>query len=158
MDSITVDEERLVRGTVEKFWEAIPFVWGHIRAHIREEAAQSAGITVEQFQILRRIHAGVDLVSKLAEARQISRAGASRVVDGLAQRGLVERRQNPDDRREIYLSLSAEGEALMNRVYDQTRDWMAQYLSALDLDALANLNRALSDLKFAFEQASGQEG
>lgn len=144
--------EQAARRAVDKFWEAIPFVWGHIRMHIRQEADELYGITVEQFQILRRINAGHDTVSKLAETRQISRAAASRVVDVLVNKGQVARAHNPADRREIYLSLTEEGARLMHSLYGETRSWMVSHLEGLDEDALDNISGALDLLQRAFEK------
>jgi DNA-binding MarR family transcriptional regulator len=69
-------------------------------------------------------------VKELAEAMSISLPSASRTVDALLQRGLVERREDTDDRRIKRVGATAAARALIDRV-DTARlhgleDWAAQ--------------------------------
>ena len=138
--------------TVEKFWEFFPPVWHTVRAHIRHEATENFNITVSQFHILRRIRQGVDSVSKLAEAKHTSRPAVSRVVDVLVNKGLVARTQNPADRRNVQLSLTEEGADLMENLFSNTRDWMAEKLNVLSEDELAAIMTAGDALQQAFSE------
>jgi len=52
--------------------------------------------------------------SALATELALSPSAASRMVDGLVQRGLFERRESPDDRRVRTLSLSDRGRELLD--------------------------------------------
>lgn len=65
------------------------------------------------------------------------------LVDGLEQRGLVERRRNPDDRRLYAVSLTAAGEALMTEVGRIASEHEDALLDALDADERAQLTRLL---------------
>jgi len=139
-----------VHEAIEKFWEFFPPVWHTVRAHIHHEAAENFGITVGQFHILRRIRNGLDSVSKLADDRQTTRSAMSRAVDVLVNRGLVTRTQNPDDRRHIHLSLTAEGQALMDGLFSNTRQWMAEKMADLSEEEFEAILIAGDALKRAF--------
>lgn len=52
----------------------------------------------------------------LAEELALSPSAASRLVDGLVQRGLLSRRELPDDRRARVLALSPRGVALLDEI------------------------------------------
>ncbi|MBC3192096.1 winged helix-turn-helix transcriptional regulator [Pseudonocardia sp. C8] len=54
------------------------------------------------------------------------------LVDGLADRGLLERRRNPDDRRLHALHLTAAGEEMLGRVAAAGRAHEDELLAALD--------------------------
>jgi DNA-binding MarR family transcriptional regulator len=54
--------------------------------------------------------------SALATALGRSPSTASRLIDGLVQRGLVERRETPEDRRARVLRLSPRGLALLDEI------------------------------------------
>jgi DNA-binding MarR family transcriptional regulator len=54
--------------------------------------------------------------SALAEELALSPSAASRLVDGLVQRGLLLRRELPDDRRARVLALSPRGVALLDEI------------------------------------------
>jgi len=59
-------------------------------------------------------------VGELAEVLGRSPSATSRLVDGLAKRRLVERRQEPDDRRQRILALTQRGKAIV-RAVDRAR-------------------------------------
>lgn len=61
------------------------------------------------------------------------------LVDGLEQRGLVERRRNPDDRRLYALSLTPAGEALTAELGRVAREHEDAVLAALGADERARL-------------------
>lgn len=137
---------------IDKFWEFLPPVWHTVKAHIRHEAAQNFGITVGHFHILRRIRHGTDSVSKLADDGHTSRPAISRSVDVLVNKGLVIRTQNPTDRRNVQLSLTDEGQSLMEVLSDNTRQWMAEKLAVLSEDELEAILVAGDALKRAFTE------
>ncbi len=59
-------------------------------------------------------------VGELAEALGRSPSATSRLVDGLAKRRLVERREEPEDRRQRSLTLTQRGQAIL-RAVDRAR-------------------------------------
>jgi DNA-binding MarR family transcriptional regulator len=59
-------------------------------------------------------------VGELAEVLGRSPSATSRLVDGLARRRLVERREEPDDRRQRLVALTQRGKALL-RAVDRAR-------------------------------------
>ena len=67
-------------------------------------------------------------VGELAESISRSPSATSRLVDGLARRRLVERHQEPEDRRQRTLRLTQRGRAVL-RVVDRGR--ADQFLSAV---------------------------
>jgi DNA-binding MarR family transcriptional regulator len=116
---------------VEKFWESVPPAWHRTRAVIRGAAATKAHLTVEQFQVLRRIRKGSTSVSKLAEVSQTSRSAVSKAVDTLVTLGLVFRSQNEEDRRNIPLALTLEGERLLSLIYQDAEAWLTDRFARL---------------------------
>ncbi len=71
---------------------------------------------------------GTTTVSDLAEALGRSPSATSRLVDGLVRRRLVERREEPDDRRQRTVWLTLRGQALL-RMVDRAR--ADQFLTAV---------------------------
>ena len=145
-----------IQRAIEKFWEFFPPVWHIVRAHIRHEATENFDITVGQFHILRRIRHGIDSVSKLADDRRTSRPAISRGVDTLVNKGLVTRTPNPADRRQVRLSLTVEGQSLMEVLSSNTRQWMAEELTVLSEDELDAILIAGDALKRAFMEETDE--
>ena len=63
--------------------------------------------------VLRTLSAGPTTISGLAERLEITKQGASQIVDDMERRGYVERRPDPTDARARLLQLTARGEAAL---------------------------------------------
>ena len=146
MDELTRSSEKL-RQAVDVFWETFPPFWRMIHAHIREVAVEQFSITVEQFHILRHIRRGRDSVSALAEAKDISRPAISQAVDLLVTKGLIVRSIDPQDRRHVKLDLTADGNALMDAIFGDTRQWMMEKFAPLSADEIQALTCSMESLK-----------
>jgi DNA-binding MarR family transcriptional regulator len=85
-----------------------------------EEAAQSAGLTPQQHQALLTIKGfpGRDSVTvgELAEWLQIKHHSAVGLVNRLVAQDLVERKAATEDRRQVYISLTERGTALLSEL------------------------------------------
>jgi DNA-binding MarR family transcriptional regulator len=137
----------LVQQTVDDFWDAFPTYWHSVRAYIRQAVEETGEISVEQFHILRHIRQGRTSASQLAEVKRISRPAISQAVQALAEKGLVARSQDRDDRRRVSLSLTPAGEQLLNIVFDRTNCWMKSNFSELGKQELITIRLALASLK-----------
>ena len=149
MDKSTHSTDKL-RQVVDGFWETFPPLWRKIQIHIRKVAVEQYDITVEQFHILRHIRRGLDSVSALAEAKNISRPAISQSVDLLVTRGLIVRSIDPQDRRHVKLDLTAEGNALMDAIFGDTRQWMMKNLKPLGAREIKALTCSMESLKESF--------
>ncbi len=135
---------------IDAFWESIPSVWRGTRTKIRAVAAERFGLTVEQFQALRRIRKGHDSVSALAEEGRLSRSQASRAVEALVRRGLVTRLADARDRRQVRLSLTPSGEQTLAGIYAEAEAWLAKRFRSLAPDQAHQIAQALLLLRQAF--------
>jgi DNA-binding MarR family transcriptional regulator len=143
-------KEILLQQTIDRFWETVPPVWSRIRSNLRSTASEHYGITVEQFHILRHIHRGINSVSQLAVERSLSRPAISQVVDALAHKGLLTRKQNDADRRYVQLTLTESGSALLTAIFDSNHRWMLSKLEALSQAELEASLQAMQTLKNTF--------
>ncbi|MEZ0396670.1 MAG: MarR family transcriptional regulator [Anaerolineales bacterium] len=151
MNALDSSAEAL-RQAVEVFWDVFPPLWQRIRAHIHQTARERFGVSVEQFHILRHIRRGQGSVSELARVKNISRAAVSQAVDALVARGLVSRATDPRDRRHIHLALTESGQALLEAIFDETRQWMMRLLAPLAAEEVATLTQAMALLRKVEEQ------
>ena len=147
MSNPVITTDVLLQQTIDRFWETIPPLWSHIRAHIRTVATEDFDISVEQFHILRFIRRGNCSVSELADVRNISRPAVSQGVDALVHKELVTRTQSKEDRRYVELELTPEGNALLDSVFQNTREWMKSGLESFSQDELELAIRGMEILK-----------
>lgn len=146
MDESSRSSDKL-KQAVEVFWETFPPFWRIILAHIRQVSVEQFDITVEQFHILRHIRKGRNSVSALAEAKNISRPAISHSVDLLVTRGLIVRSTDPLDRRHVKLDLTAKGNALLDAIFGDTRQWMMKMLAPLSSGEIEALTGSMESLR-----------
>ena len=142
--------EQLIPAAIEVFWSTIPPVWNRVKGNVRTIALENFDISVEQFHILRHIRRGLTSVSELAEVKQISRSAISQAVDILVERGLICRRQNALDRRNIPLELTESGNSLLDTIWEKNRAWMKNRMATLDERDLETLTSAMEILNNTF--------
>jgi DNA-binding MarR family transcriptional regulator len=145
-------KQEQINTAIDKFWETIPPAWHATRATIRKVAAVNFHLTVEQFQVLRRIRKGIDSVSALAEANRTSRSSVSKAVEALVNKSLISRRTDARDRRHVHLSLSGEGERVLSAIYAETEAWLAARFARLTLEELELALQAMDSLQKAFTE------
>ncbi|MFN8412025.1 MAG: MarR family transcriptional regulator [Anaerolineales bacterium] len=143
--------ENLREQTIDRFWETVPPLWGKIRNHLRATATGNFDISVEQFHILRHVRRGIDSVSELAAAKNISRPAISQGVEILVKKGFLTRIQSTEDRRYVKLALTPSGNNLLDTVFKETRGWMKERMSDLTTEELNNIMKAMESLKKMLE-------
>jgi DNA-binding MarR family transcriptional regulator len=73
------------------------------------------GLSLAQYHLLEPLSGGPRTNRELAEQAGISAPTATRMVDGLLQRRLVTRIEDPIDRRAVVISLTEDGRAALTR-------------------------------------------
>lgn len=137
---------------IDRFWETIPSIWRIVRGHVRAVAVQNFEISVEQFHILRHIRKGTVCASDLARTLGLSRPAISQAVETLVSKGLLTRTPQVGDRRFIRLELTAKGTTMLDAIFGQTRQWMAEKMASLTAPELQTLMRAMDILYATFAE------
>ena len=79
---------------------------------------------------------------ELAEHEKVQPPSMTRVIAVLEERNLVQRTAHPTDRRQVVLTVTADGRALVNRVRRRREAWLAQRLQELTPEERAILRAA----------------
>src|SRR5215210_4905747 len=113
---------------------------------LRRES-HALGVTGGQVSLLFQIskHRGIG-VRELAVLERMSPASMSGYVDRLERAGLVQRTQDPNDRRRHGLSVTEEGERVLRSVRSRRTAWLAARLEHLSPDELAAVDAAVEPL------------
>jgi MarR family 2-MHQ and catechol resistance regulon transcriptional repressor len=103
-------------------------------------------LTPTEFGILEALyHKGPLLLGDLQKKILLSSGGVTYTVDRLAEKGLVERKDCPSDRRARYAALTAKGTALIRDVFPKHADQIETLMSGLTAreqdDAIALLRK-----------------
>lgn len=100
-----------------------------------EVALGTVDLTLPQFRVLGILAEGSSAASGLADRLAVRRPSITALIDGLVARGLVDRRQQEDDRRKVALRLTKEGVRILNeadRAVDEYIASIAGHLPAKD--------------------------
>jgi DNA-binding MarR family transcriptional regulator len=94
-------------------WRAIAASHAAASAALEHELGKRHGLGVSEFEVLDRLaeRASRDFrAQELADAVHLSQSALSRLIDRLVKNGLVERCLCGEDRRGIYVTLTAAGQ------------------------------------------------
>jgi DNA-binding MarR family transcriptional regulator len=141
-----LERERAALG----LWAELTSATGSVRTRLADLLDAELGILPEEAELLVTLSEASDERLRMADVSstlRLSKSGVTRLVDRLAERGLVVRAACPKDRRVIYAGLTAQGRqtaavaasALAAGVAQQ----LAGRLTAADLDSLTASLRSL---------------
>jgi DNA-binding MarR family transcriptional regulator len=88
--------------------------------HFSEQAARNAGIEPQQHQMLLAVKGLAKeikpTIRTLAERMQLQHHSTVELIDRLVARGLLVRLRGIDDRRQVLIKLTSEGEAILEQL------------------------------------------
>ncbi len=115
-----------------------------------------SGLTYVQFSVLMRLHHGGHCgVSEIGEQFGVSRAAASQMVDRLVQMGLVDRQEDPNDRRVRRLTLTEKGCAFVEEGIAARTRWLERLTDVLPADQQQAIVHSLTLLTEAARERVG---
>jgi DNA-binding MarR family transcriptional regulator len=110
-------------------------------------------VTVTQFRTLVVLRAhGTSRLNRLSHRLQVNASTTLRTVERLREAGLVDRRENPDDRREVAIELTDRGRRLVDEVTARRRRAIEGIVRAMPIEQRA----AMVDALLAFAQAADE--
>jgi len=124
---------------------------GDVVKHRFQELFERAGITFQQYNVLRILRgAGADGLPTLEIGdRMIERTpGVTRLLDRLEAKGLVQRRRSPEDRRKVLCHISPQGLELLASLdapVTEADEMVFEGMDVADLDTLIRILDRLRD-------------
>lgn len=113
---------------------------------VRQDVARHE-LTPTEFAVLEALyHKGPLLLGEIQSKILVSSGGITYLVDRLAERGFVERRDCPTDRRARYAALTREGIRFMDRIFPEHARCLARASEGLDADERDRAIRLLKAL------------
>jgi DNA-binding MarR family transcriptional regulator len=134
----------------------VPAVMRFIRQQMRRH--RQAELTVPQFRTLVVLSRSNDTsLSALAEHLGLSLPAASRMVELLVKRGLMQRQTQSKDRRRVSLSLTRQGRETFQRALDATQIALTTRLKTLTHPDIAQIRAAMRILSRVFDLENGRQ-
>ena len=134
-----VQLSKIIRKWMDTFMHRSMRGWSH---HVK-----TTGMSMPQFSILMQLnYRGPCGISEISERFEISNAASSQLVERLVQNGLIERAEDPDDRRAKLIKLSSKGKKLIESGIEGRYRWVDELVSSLGADERTKVGEALTIL------------
>src|SRR5688572_16986748 len=119
--------------------------------------AKAIGLSMPQLGILMQLHYRSNCgVSDIGERFDITNAAASQLVDKLVQSGLIQREEDPHDRRAKLLNLTDKGKQLIQQGIEERYRWVDQLAEKLTVEERAKVAEALNILTQAAKELEAE--
>ena len=121
------------------------------------ERLQPLEVTSPQLDVLANLFTGPEegmTQEELSQRLLVTKGNVSGLLDRLGERGLIERRAHPGDRRSNLVLLTEKGRALAARAVDVQNAFVADLMTGIEEPALQAFERILTDLETRLEHFS----
>ncbi|MCC6145941.1 MAG: MarR family transcriptional regulator [Anaerolineaceae bacterium] len=113
----------------------------------------TTSLSFSQINILMQLlHCGNSKVSEVGKQLGVSNAAASQAVDRLVGMGLIERTEDPQDRRTKRLVLTQKGQAVIRKGLEERSKWIEEVTKSLTLEQQKMIGTALTLLTEAAQK------
>jgi DNA-binding MarR family transcriptional regulator len=142
-----------VDAAVEGYRELVQLLAG-----ARSPELPDSSVTMAQMRVLMLLNAlGEVRMSEAATALGVSQSTASGLVDRLVESGLVGRNSDAHDRRQVLVSLTADGVAFLDHFQELGISHLRQLMADFSAEEIAAVQRAI-DLLIGAAQQLRREG
>ena len=138
-----------------EFLRIIPLVMRIMAADIRETHPD---INPANFGLLSILSKRTWSLSELANKQMVSNPTMSKTITTLEERGWVQRQRSREDRRKVEITITRQGQKILNSVHRQMVERITQELEGLSAAQREQLNAGLNILHDVFSNATyGEE-
>ena len=118
---------------------------------------KNSGISMPQFRLLMQLYYQDTScgISQISDDMSVTNAAASQLVDKMVQGGLLERAEDPHDRRAKQVTISERGRQFVRDGIEQRYLWvneLAENLSAEERQSVASALAILTDKAMALQE------
>lgn len=121
-------------------------------ARVFETRLADEPMSLPQFRLLSFLSEGEWAASVLADRLEVSRPSVTALVDGLVERGWVERRESPDDRRRVLHQITPAGRRELSSASDRLAAALEDLFAHLDPDERARADAGLDAVADALQR------
>jgi DNA-binding MarR family transcriptional regulator len=125
--------------------------------HERSQLAKQNGLSMHQLGLLMQIHyRGNCGISDIGNRFDITNAAASQLVDKLVQNGLIQRAEDPQDRRAKLLTLTEKGKEMIQHSTERSYRWVGDLAQKLSSEEREQVDEALNIMTRAVKELEAE--
>ncbi|MCK8817571.1 MarR family transcriptional regulator [Natroniella sulfidigena] len=146
---------------VKKIDNLLKDIHKFIFLHTKEEVLK-LGLTPPRFHILWLLDKLQPInMTGLTKKAYMANSTLTVIIDALVKEELVERYRNPEDRREVLLEVTSNGESILNSIVEVRQKFLLRSLRGLDSgqqdELIELLTPILKDMEEDFENIKWEE-
>ncbi|MBN2026042.1 MAG: MarR family transcriptional regulator [Actinobacteria bacterium] len=147
-------EETELEHYTRELWDTIIRIIHGFRTGIAGgEDAEAAELTFSQIMLLMDLRrSGTSSMGELSRRLRINQGVATRMVDRLLEKGMVERERDTDDRRVVLVSATKKGSSIVQDVERLNREKMTELFKLVPKKERADLLALLKEIEKQFEK------
>jgi MarR family transcriptional regulator, organic hydroperoxide resistance regulator len=146
-----------IKSDVDQVLEAIIYLYTESR-RITKELARRADLTGPQLTVVKLLEQIGDLsLSELSERIRAQNSTVTGIIDRMEREGLVTRERSKEDRRVVYIRLTAKGRKLAEEIPVEPMEIFRGALESLTAQETKDLMRILGKLARRVRQTVGHE-
>ena len=139
----------------QELFDTVPLVMRIIRKYMRQHRS---GLTVAQFRTIYYVsNTPQSSLSDVADSIGLSLPAMSRMVDGLVEKGYLNRRTCANDRRHVRLSVTPRGETALRESRQMAQAQLAEIVSQLSARQQKDVIDVMRVVRDAFAPELGLE-
>jgi len=138
------DAHQCARLLLETLPSLMRGIGGAMRQH---KPGEDEPLSIGQLRMLDVLSCAPRTLGELAAGHHVTPSSMSRAVDVLVRRDWVERRVDPEDRRQVILTLTEDGRTAHEAMHARTEEVVAQMIGRLADDERARLYDGLAILR-----------
>ena len=140
-----------LEGYTQELWDTVMRIIHNFRTGMG--VWEELGLTFPQSMLLLELHRGGKLnMGELSQRLHITQGVATRMVDLLLEKGLMERGRDEEDRRVVLVSLSRKGARIVRQIEEHNRSRIGDFLAAVPEKERYYLLEFLKRLQEQFEK------
>lgn len=145
---MTTETSQPAAASIEELADIVTYLQRHLLRKMTR-SANSSHISIPQFTILSYLETtGEMTMGQLASYMGHTTPATTGLIDRLTETGLVERRNAPEDRRKVLVSITTKGKQILQSSREEIRNCLSKVSERLlppDRDAWLRIYRTLRD-------------
>jgi MarR family transcriptional regulator, organic hydroperoxide resistance regulator len=144
----TVEKEEVIKEIL-----SVAHKFGHMQMRDRAEPWRKLDVPLAQMKTLMIVHARGEMNAReLAAELGVTPGNVTSIVNRLVSQGLVERKENTEDRRVVTLKTTEKGLKTIREIHETGLSKMKAVLNHMELEELVAFNRGLKAFLTAFTE------
>jgi DNA-binding MarR family transcriptional regulator len=115
---------------------------------LRKHSVTGMALSLTERSVLGLLHQQGELLpNELAAMEKITSQSMSQILNHLSELGYINRRSSKEDKRKSFISLTAKGVAVINKVRDEKDNWLYKAITeTCSTEEISTLKKALIPL------------